>query len=214
MAAHPQSKRAKKRKGQRKSTQPTEKAAASPPSKAAKPDRPMSARAMRKRRNRRQEIALGGAVAVAIVAFAWFGLRPGPELPGVERPPNDGRGHVAGATFGDSTPTSGQHNRSAPACGLYQSPLALDLAVHALEHGVVVYWYDATRPELAEDLMQSLSDFDSHVIVSPNADLSAPVVATAWNRRLPLQGGGDEATAFASTYRKRGPEQVACDVST
>lgn len=215
MVAHPKSLRAKKLKQQRKRDRSAGQAPTRPESgDAPQKERPVSARSLRKRRDRRRQALTGAGIFAAVVVLVWFAFRPGPELPGVERPPNDGRGHIAGATYQDETPTSGQHNRSAPACGLYPTPLAPDLAVHALEHGTVVYWYDASQPELAEGLTGLFDEFDSHVIVSPHENLSSPIIATAWNRRLALDEVGAEAVAFASTYRRRGPEQVRCDISS
>ena len=163
---------------------------------------------------RRRTRLLGVGVFVVVGFFVWLLVRPGPELEGVERPSNDGRGHIAGATYIDAAPTSGRHRSSAPACGVYPTPLDLDLAVHALEHGSVVFWYDRDSPELVEGLTEVLAQFDSHVIVSPNEGLTAPIVATAWNRRLELDDVNEDAFAFASTYRRRGPERVPCDINT
>ena len=211
MVAHPHSQRAKKQKEQKKRERSA--SLASSPIEALPREKSISARRLRQRRARRRHALVGGGIVLGIGVLAWLGLRPGPELPGVERPANDGRGHVAAATYDDAAPTSGEHNASAPACGLYRTPLAPDLAVHALEHGTVLFWYDAARPELADELISMLEAFDSHVIVSSNENLTAPVVATAWNRRLELDGGGEEALSFADTYRRRGPEQVPCDIT-
>lgn len=214
MVAHPQSQRAKKLKEQRKRDRAATSASpTSSPIEALPREKPISARRLRQRKARRRQVLTGGGIVLGIGVLAWLGLRPGPELPGVERPANDGRGHVAAATYGDAAPTSGEHNGSAPACGLYPAPLAPDLAVHALEHGTVVFWYDAARPELAGELTEVLEAFNSHVIVSPNENLTAPIVATAWNRRLELTGGGEQALSFASTYRRRGPESVPCAIT-
>lgn len=215
MVAHPNSQRAKKLRAQRKrerAGKPVERPSFADPATEEGSKRTITARGLRKQRARRRGQLIAVAIMVPLGVLVWLALRPGPELPGVERPRNDGRGHVAAATYTDAAPTSGEHSASAPACGLYPTPLAADQAVHALEHGTVVFWYDSARPELAGELTGIVEQFDSHVIVSPNENLNAPIVATAWNRRLELDSAGEEATAFASTYRRRGPEQVACDL--
>lgn len=216
MVAHPKSQRAKRLNEQRKKDRvkraSAESVAAKPSPKKAVVDTGGARQRRRQRMRRRTQLVSAGVIgAVALLAF--FLLRPGPELPGVERPDNEGRGHVAGATYGSAAPTSGQHNSAAPRCGVYSSPLAADLAVHALEHGTVVFWYDPARPELASELAGIVDQFDSHVIVSPNIGLASPVVATAWNRRLALDSVGEEALSFASTYRRRGPERIPCDIA-
>lgn len=217
MVAHPKSERAKKQKARRK----REKAKKSrEPHVAGRPDaggvreKKISGRQLRKRKARRREKLVAVAIILPIGLLGWLALKPGPELPGVERPSNDGRGHIVGATYAEAAPTSGRHNGSAPGCGLYQTPLAADQAVHALEHGTVVFWYDSARSDLADELTGVLDEFDSHVIVSPNENLDAPIVATAWNRRLELDDVGETARAFAETYRRRGPESVACDLAS
>lgn len=157
-----------------------------------------------------------GAVVVAVLAFGvWMLTRPEPELAGVTRRPNDGRGHVQDATFDSPTPTSGDHDPRAPQCGSYSEPIDPSLAVHALEHGAVVLWFDAARPELADQLDEATASFDSHVLISANASLDQPVVATAWNRLKAYDAADDpEITEFVETYRRRGPERQPCDLAS
>ena len=87
-----------------------------------------------------------------------------------------------------------------------------EFAVHSLEHGAVVIWY---RPSLATEEISGLeavvNRFDDRVILSPNAELSQPVVATAWNRLKAYEGADPELEQFIETYRNRGPESVRCE---
>ena len=157
-------------------------------------------------------MAATGLVLASLFGFAvWTQVRPGPELAGVVRPPDDGRGHANGVSYPSLTPTSGVHSSRAPACGNYPTQLDLSLSVHALEHGVVVLWYDAARPELGIALAEVADGWDSHVIVSPHSSLGDPVVATAWNRLKVYPEVIPEVAEFVDTYRKRGPERVACN---
>jgi len=151
-------------------------------------------------------------LVVALFGYAlWSEVRPATELAGVEHPADDGGGHRSGMTYASSTPTSGAHIAQSPLCRTYPTPLDLSLAVHALEHGVVVLWYDVARPELADALMEVADRWDSHVIVSPSAGLDDPVVATAWNRLKAYPGVVPEVGDFIDAYRNRGPETVDCD---
>ena len=163
------------------------------------------------RRRRLRNIAGGGAVAIALAVAVYVGLRPDPEVAGVAKHSSDGREHITGATFDSATPTSGDHDASAPACGTRSEPLELDLAVHALEHGAVVVWY---RTDIDEELRATAGDvlreWDSHWILSPNADIDRPFVATAWNRLKAFDEPGEDLRDFVETYRRRGPERVDC----
>lgn len=176
-------------------------------------------RKKRERRARLRRLGLGllAAAGVAIVAFLVYGLvRPGAEIDGVEKPPNQGSRHLApGETvsYGTATPTSGPHPVSSARCGVIPTGLSLELAVHSLEHGVVVVWF---RPDLSEELLPDLTAimnrWDSHVIVAPNPGIQEPIVATAWNRLMRFEEAGEPVAEFIDTYRRRGPESVPCDI--
>lgn len=165
----------------------------------------------RVRRRRLRNVSVGIVVAAVVIAGFWWVARPDPELAGVMTPRNRGGGHVASATYDSPTPASGAHDARAPSCGTYSEPLEPALAVHALEHGSVILWYDAAQPELVDELATMTEEWDSHVIISANADLDTPIVAAAWNRLKSYRAGDPEINDFVRTYRRRGPESVACD---
>lgn len=151
-----------------------------------------------------------GIAVVSIVAIVL--LRPDPEVPGVERPPDRGRGHGEGTRYETATPTSGKHPVQSPGCSDYSKPLEPGLAVHALEHGAVVVWYRADREdELRPALGDLAAQWDSHVVLSPNGSLPSPIVATAWNRLARYERPGEDLRRFIDTYRRRGPEREKCD---
>lgn len=52
--------------------------------------------------------------------------------------------------------------------------------------------------------------FDDRVILSPDAELTQPVVATGWNRLKAYSGADPELEQFIETYRYRGPESFRC----
>ena len=54
-------------------------------------------------------------------------------------------------------------------------------------------------------------EWDSHVVIASNPNLDEPIVATAWNRFKTYEQGDPEIADFVDTYRRRGPERVACD---
>lgn len=216
--AHPNSKKAKAKKAKLKEAR-----AAAPRNtddrKAELAERKVKQEAAQSKKKREKSIAKAqtyafyGLFVLVFVVGGWFAFRPGPELVGVEKPNNDGRGHIANATYRSATPTSGPHSAQAPSCGVYSTPLDLPLAVHALEHGVVVLWFDPAQPTLAQELAAATEQWDSHIIIAPNNGLEAPIVATAWNRKMNYAAVEDGVADFVDTYQKRGPENVSCDIA-
>jgi hypothetical protein len=175
--------------------------------------------ALRKRRIRTGLIVVIGVVVIGTAGFLIADKATASELPGVTKGSNEGREHVENGTtvhYTTATPTSGTHSEGSPRCGILNQQLPTELAIHALEHGTVVIWY---QPGLADDVVSGLRDivdrFDNRVILSPNAEMADAVVATAW-LRLKAYGGADPeleefiTTEFITTYRERGPEDVPC----
>lgn len=214
MSPHPQSRKAKARQAKKAEARRAVSAEQREERRAAHEARVAAEERQRVRRGRTRTARNVGLVLVAgalLAGGAWALFAPDPELDGVERIASAGRDHVQGATYDEPAPTSGPHNPASPRCGTYREPLALDLAVHALEHGVVVLWHDPAQPELVEALETATAEWDSHVIIAPNDGIDADVVATAWNRRKAYDAGDPEITEFVDTYRRRGPERVDCD---
>ena len=171
--------------------------------------------ATRKRRTRTGLSVLAAAIAVGTIGFIVVDKAIADELPGVSQQAYDGRDHVESGqavAYATATPTSGTHAASSPRCGVFAQQMPAEFAVHSLEHGAVVIWY---RPSLATEEISGLeavvNRFDDRVILSPNAELSQPVVATAWNRLKAYEGADPELEQFIETYRNRGPESVRCE---
>jgi hypothetical protein len=168
-------------------------------------------------RRRRTRVGLSVLAAVAVVGAIGFVIVDKAtldELPGVSKQAYEGRDHVASGeavAYASATPTSGTHAASSPRCGIYSQQMPAEFAVHSLEHGAVVIWY---QPSLATDEISGLeavvNRFDDRVILSPNAELLQPVVATGWNRLKAYDGADTELEQFIETYRNRGPESFSC----
>ena len=164
------------------------------------------------------------AVLAAGAAYWWMGRATEGDfmtlaaqgqaaLARVESFPNDGRSHLSPGeshSYGTSTPTSGAHDPSPTAPGVYDTPQPPTKLVHALEHGLIVLYYDKPRP----DVMARLRDWAGlysgkwdGIVVTPLSGLGETVIATAWRKKLNLAPfDAAAAAAFIDAYRGRGPE--------
>jgi hypothetical protein len=101
--------------------------------------------------------------------------------------------HVQGTVDYEQTPPAGgDHNAVWLNCGVYSEAVPNENAVHALEHGAVWVTYD---PELVDEAgVQTLRDSlpDNYIVLSPYPGIGAPVVASAWNNQVLLDGVDDE----------------------
>jgi len=107
------------------------------------------------------------------------------------------------AKYGMSPPAGGDHNAVWLNCGAYDQPQPNENAVHALEHGAIWVTYDAAALDDSE--VESLRHAvpSTFAIVSPYADLPAPVVVSAWGAQVQLDGADDERLAsFITKYWK------------
>lgn len=94
--------------------------------------------------------------------------------------------------YEQTPPAGGDHNAVWLNCGVYSEPVPNENAVHALEHGAVWVTYD---PELVDEAgVQTLRDSlpDNYVVLSPYPGIPAPVVISAWNNQVLLDGVDDE----------------------
>ncbi|VAW07853.1 hypothetical protein MNBD_ACTINO01-1146 [hydrothermal vent metagenome] len=170
--------------------------------------------AERKRRIKTGAAILVGVTAIGLLGFSIYRKAVPPELPGVAQELNQGRTHVVNdrsVAYSSASPTSGTHSGSSPRCGIYNQEMPPEFAVHALEHGTVVIWYQPTIPgdELSA-IRRTVNSFDNGVILSPNSQLADPVVATSWARLKAYDGADPEIEQFITTYRSRGPEAFRC----
>ena len=108
-----------------------------------------------------------------------------------------------------SAPTSGQFD-GGPTCGVMTDPVAPEQQVDALAAGVVVVQYRSADD--AQAVTEALAGRPTEVLVAPNADLDAPVVATAWGRRLRLERvDAPVLQAFVTAHAGIGPRVTACE---
>lgn len=144
-----------------------------------------------------------------------------------EVPPYPGgldRAHVGSADvpampplegYPSAPPASGPHGGSTLPDGVYPSAPPIDAAIHSLEHGAVIVWYDpqAEGPEVDEvRRFFEASDEGTHVIVAPfdypaegqsgTLPAGTAMALTAWHRLQSCrQASLPVAFAFAEAYR-------------
>ncbi|WP_084047868.1 DUF3105 domain-containing protein [Deinococcus hopiensis] len=119
---------------------------------------------------------------------------------------HEGGDHRSGSlTYAETPPAGGAHNPVWQNCGVYTQPLYNEYAVHSLEHGAVWITY---RPDLgAEGVaeLKKLVDGHTYALLSPYEGLPSPVVASAWNAQVAVEGPTDERLkAFLDKY-EQGP---------
>lgn len=87
-------------------------------------------------------------------------------------------GDDEGLEYASDPPTSGPHQPTPPISGVSPDPLPRPVQVGVLERGDVLLQHD---PDLDDDALRALRALAGEgVVVAPNPDLPAPVVATAW----------------------------------
>jgi len=120
--------------------------------------------AARKKRILRSLGAVAAILVVGAVGFFVFQKANPGELPGVAQQPNEGRNHALSGeavAYATATPTSGRHAARAAGCGIFRQPMPLEFAVHALEHGTVLIWYQPTlESEVIDELEAIVNGFD------------------------------------------------------
>jgi hypothetical protein len=107
--------------------------------------------------------------------------------------------------YAETPPVGGEHEPIWEECGFYDDEIDQEKAVHSLEHGAVWITYD---PELPDDQIETLKGrlSENYTLLSPYPDLGHPVVASAWNTQLTLDGVDDPRLDDFVTEYRQGPQ--------
>lgn len=129
-----------------------------------------------------------------------------PPHPGPDGQPNTGdeRQHVApgivipictadqlaagdiATCYHSNPPTSGQHSSNPGGFQIYANPIPKESALHSMEHGGVIVWYNTDNPEVIrqlESVVQAELDKRRLVLMTRYADMEPDTIAlTAWTR--------------------------------
>lgn len=166
-------------------------------------------------RSRRSNTLLTVVLVVAVVAAiggVWWAVEAGTEdpTPGaldkVQTFEYEPEKHTEEAVeYAESPPVGGEHSSSWLKCGFYDEPIQNERAVHSMEHGAVWITYD---PALSESDVDTLKGrlTESYTLLSPSEGLEAPVVASAWNTQLALDGVDDPRLDDFVTEFRQGPQ--------
>lgn len=123
------------------------------------------------------------------------------------------REYVAQEPVGTSTdgpaPTSGDEVGATVTCGDRDQPISTDEQREAMYQGVVVV--HVRDPELLDEARRWAAGQTGLVITTPNEAVDAAVVATAWARRMRLDGVNKELlSAFVTAHGQAAPKVADC----
>jgi Protein of unknown function (DUF3105) len=122
-----------------------------------------------------------GSRAESSAPPAQVGL-PGRPVPILDSP-HIPVGKAGGVRYNSVPPTSGPHFAVPPAPGIYATPLADGLQIHALEHGHVgIQYAPDTTPEVVQRLRRLGARYPRDVFVAPYPGLMRGIALTAWGR--------------------------------
>ena len=108
--------------------------------------------------------------------------------------------------YPQSPPVGGSHDPRWQNCGVYDTPVKNENAVHSMEHGAVWLTY---RPDLPAEQVATVRAFarnHTHVLVSPYEGLEEAVVANAWGKQLRLDSVTDARLAAFVVEYEQGPQ--------
>lgn len=106
-------------------------------------------------------------------------------------------------SYPQSPPVGGSHDPKWQNCGVYDTPVRNENAVHSMEHGAVWLTYRPDLPAAQIETIRAFARNHTHVLVSPYVGLKEPVVATAWGKQLRLDSVTDpRLAAFVVEYEE------------
>lgn len=155
-------------------------------------------------------LAVGAAVGGVVWAVQAGTEDPTPgALDDVQTFEYDGGAHTPGVDdavdYDESPPVGGEHSPLWLECKFYDEPIPNEKAVHSLEHGAVWITYDPALPASEIEALKDRLD-ENYMLLSPFEGQEDPVVATAWNNQLVLDGADDPRLDDFVTEFRQGPQ--------
>ena len=177
--------------------------------------------AHKKAERRRSLLIIAPAIAVALLIVGSAGTvlylqnREEAEVAAAAAKPVEGvesftklsRNHVQETVdYPQSPPVGGDHAPVWTNCGVYKSPVDKMQTVHSLEHGAVWLSYGDDASDADVTRVREVGESNDFVVVSPNPDQGATVMATAWGRQLSLDGADDPRLDTFVEKFQQGPQ--------
>lgn len=162
-------------------------------------------------------LAIGGVViALIVIGLFYLGYNgqaiTNSGIEGLEIFPDPGQGHVDGdIDYASAVPVGGPHNPVWQLCGIYDEAVRPENTIHSMEHGAVWLTY---QPNLSDEEVEYLRNVvrqersdrgEALVILSPEPDIDAPVIATAWRVQLKMDDVFDDRLPEFLDRYQRGP---------
>lgn len=166
------------------------------------------------RKVRHGVVAVLAAAALLVVASCSQARPQASPPPGTVSYPQPKPAHVAGKVqYDHSPPVGGNHSAVWLNCGIYDTPVANENAVHDLEHGAVWITYLPSVPAAELDRLRALAKAsydgpDRYVVLSPYPGQGAPIIASAWGYQLTLQTATDPRLRSFINYFRQGPQDL------
>jgi hypothetical protein len=159
-------------------------------------------------RKRIRKLVIPALIGIAVFVCAVLFFKPQREIKGVEKIEMAALFERLGYQIPGQTDQASLPN---PECGALAEPIATSAQLYSdLDNGVVVLWYKAGDTATATALAEVAGAYPSHVVVSPSASLTDPVVATAWRKWMPFETVDETLRSFVDMYRNRAPGRAPC----
>ena len=157
-------------------------------------------------------IPIGVVVVVLVGLLIYRATRP--EVEGVtvvEAAVANQHDDTLDIPFGGTPPLGGPHAPVWQNCGIYDTPVSGQYAIHSMEHGAVWLTYNPDLPAEQVVALQSLASGDPYMLLNPYPDQTSPIVLTVWDRQLTVNSADDaRIEEFIDRYQQvRGPESGA-----
>ena len=169
-------------------------------------------RRVTKRSNSRNLWLWGGLAALAIIAIIvgtvlYNNNQSNGGISGVVTYTGLSRDHVTTkVNYPQVPPVGGPHNPVWQNCGIYDSPIANENAVHSMEHGAVWITYQPSLSTTDVQTLQNMVRGHAYALLSPYPGLPSPVVASAWGVQLKVNSASDPRLAHFLSKYEQGPQ--------
>lgn len=148
-------------------------------------------------------------VVVGIIIYSRMTTSPTDPIAGLQTFSGLEQGHQEGPlSYPQTPPVGGIHSARWQNCGIYDTPVANENAVHSMEHGAV--WI-AYRPDLASDQVEALRTLvrgRTYTLLAPYPEVPGTIVASAWGYQLTVEQADDSRLTQFITQFERGPQTL------